>query len=113
MPLVASRAPPVSNGRRGLKRKRWREIASLSGGSAGRQHGDGRHRRQDFNIDPLSFWQKNDTEDRRGITENKYVMGYLGYFDELLRRHDLNTSPHRLMTGAAVLVARHQLFTLL
>jgi alpha-galactosidase len=43
--------------------------------------------RQDYNIDPLSFWQKNDTEDRRGITENKYVVGYLAYWDELLRRH--------------------------
>ena len=29
--------------------------------------------RQDFNIDPLSFWQKNDAEDRQGITENHHV----------------------------------------
>ncbi|MDO8303399.1 MAG: alpha-galactosidase [Sedimentisphaerales bacterium] len=43
--------------------------------------------RQDYNIDPFPFWQKNDTEDRQGITENKYVMGYLAYWDELLRRH--------------------------
>ena len=43
--------------------------------------------RQDYNIDPLSFWQNNDTADRQGITENKYVMGYLAYWDELLRRH--------------------------
>jgi alpha-galactosidase len=43
--------------------------------------------RQDFNLDPFPSWQKNDTEDRQGITENKYVMGYLGYLDELLRRH--------------------------
>lgn len=43
--------------------------------------------RQDYNINPLSFWQNNDTADRQGITENKYVMGYLAYWDELLRRH--------------------------
>jgi alpha-galactosidase len=43
--------------------------------------------RQDYNIDPLSFWRKNDAPDRQGITENHYVMGYLAYWDELLRRH--------------------------
>jgi alpha-galactosidase len=43
--------------------------------------------RQDYNIDPWPYWQKNDTPDRQGITENKYVMGYLAYWDELPRRH--------------------------
>jgi len=43
--------------------------------------------RQDYNIDPWTYWQKNDTPDRQGITENKYVMGYLAYWDELRRRH--------------------------
>ena len=43
--------------------------------------------RQDYNIDPLGYWRSNDTEDRQGITENKYVVGYLAYWDELLRRH--------------------------
>jgi len=43
--------------------------------------------RQDFNIDPLDFWRKNDAPDRQGITENKHVMGYLSYWDELRRRH--------------------------
>ncbi len=43
--------------------------------------------RQDYNINPLDFWRNNDTADRQGITENKYVMGYLAYWDELLRRH--------------------------
>ena len=43
--------------------------------------------RQDYNIDPLGFWRGNDTEDRQGITEIKYVTGYLAYWDELLRRH--------------------------
>ena len=43
--------------------------------------------RQDFNIDPLPFWRANDAADRQGITENKYVTGYLAYWDELRRRH--------------------------
>jgi alpha-galactosidase len=43
--------------------------------------------RQDYNLDPWPFWENNDTPDRRGITENKYVMGYLAYWDELQRRH--------------------------
>ena len=43
--------------------------------------------RQDYNIDPLRYWRDNDTEDRQGITENKYVTGYLAYWDELQRRH--------------------------
>lgn len=43
--------------------------------------------RQDFNVDPLPFWQKNDAPDRQGITENKHVTGYLAYWDELRRRH--------------------------
>ena len=43
--------------------------------------------RQDFNIDPLRFWQQNDAEDRQGITENHHVTAYLAYWDELRRRH--------------------------
>jgi len=43
--------------------------------------------RQDFNIDPLPYWRANDAEDRRGITENRYVTGYLAFWDELRRRH--------------------------
>ena len=43
--------------------------------------------RQDFNMDPLEFWRKNDAPDRQGITEIKHVMGYLAYWDELRRRH--------------------------
>lgn len=43
--------------------------------------------RQDYNIDPLPFWRQKDTEDRVGITENKYVMGYLAYWDALVERH--------------------------
>ena len=43
--------------------------------------------RQDFNIDPLNYWKSNDPPDRQGITEIKYVMGLLAFWDELRRRH--------------------------
>lgn len=43
--------------------------------------------RQDFNMDPLELWRKNDAEDRQGITEIKHVTGYLAYWDELRKRH--------------------------
>lgn len=43
--------------------------------------------RQDFNIDPLPYWQKNDAPDRQGITEIRHVEGYYAYWDELLKRH--------------------------
>jgi alpha-galactosidase len=43
--------------------------------------------RQDFNMDPLDLWRKNDALDRQGITEIKHVSGYLAYWDELRRRH--------------------------
>ncbi len=43
--------------------------------------------RSDYNIDPLEFWRKNDAEDRQGITEIRYVEGFLAYWDELRRRH--------------------------
>ena len=43
--------------------------------------------RQDFNMDPLCFWQANEATDRQGINENRHVTGYLAYWDELLRRN--------------------------
>lgn len=43
--------------------------------------------RQDFNIDPLMFWQEGEADDRQGITENHYVTGYLAYWDALLESH--------------------------
>ncbi len=43
--------------------------------------------RQDFNMDPLGYWRANDAPDRQGITEIRYVEGYLAYWDELRRRH--------------------------
>jgi alpha-galactosidase len=43
--------------------------------------------RQDFNMQALPFWRANDSQDRQGITEIRYVNGYLSYWDELRRRH--------------------------
>jgi alpha-galactosidase len=43
--------------------------------------------RQDYNIDPLPLWRNNDAADRQGITENKYVSGYLAYWDGLLKNY--------------------------
>jgi alpha-galactosidase len=43
--------------------------------------------RQDFNIDPLAFWRAADAPDRRGMTENQYVQGYLAFWDALHARH--------------------------
>ena len=43
--------------------------------------------RNDFNIDPLGFWRKNDAPDRQGITEIQYVEGLYAMWDELRARH--------------------------
>ena len=43
--------------------------------------------RQDFNMDPLDDWRRHEAPDRRGLTENLYVQGYLAYWDALRRRH--------------------------
>jgi alpha-galactosidase len=43
--------------------------------------------RQDYNIDPLPFWRNNDAPDRQGMTENKYVVGYLAYWDGLRAKY--------------------------
>jgi alpha-galactosidase len=42
--------------------------------------------RSDYNIGPLLLWRKADTAERQGITENRYITGYLAFWDELLRR---------------------------
>jgi alpha-galactosidase len=43
--------------------------------------------RQDFGLDPLTYWQNGDTAGRQGMSENLHVQGYLAYMDELRRRH--------------------------
>ena len=42
--------------------------------------------REDFNIDPLTYWRSNDTPDRQGITEIKAVNGLYHFWGELRRR---------------------------
>lgn len=42
--------------------------------------------RQDFNVEPLSFWRKHDAEDRQGVTEMKYIEGLYLYWEGLLER---------------------------
>lgn len=39
--------------------------------------------RQDFNMDPLPFWQFNDAPDRVGITESKYLAGLYACWDRI------------------------------
>jgi alpha-galactosidase len=43
--------------------------------------------RNDFNIDPLPFWRQNDTPDRQGMTEIRYVEGHYAMWDEMIARH--------------------------
>lgn len=42
--------------------------------------------RQDFNFQPLPYWRKNDTPERRGITEIKHINGMYRLWDALLER---------------------------
>lgn len=42
--------------------------------------------RQDFNIDPLAFWQGNDSPDRIGISEIRYIEGLYTFLAELRLR---------------------------
>ncbi len=43
--------------------------------------------RQDFNVDPAPVWKTCDEKGRSGITENKYVQGYLALWDALLEKY--------------------------
>jgi alpha-galactosidase len=63
--------------------------------------------REDFNIDPLSYWRGNDAPDRQGITENLHVQGHLAYWDELRRRF-----PDNLIDSCASGGRRNDLETL-
>ena len=42
--------------------------------------------RQDFNISPFPFWQANDTPDRVGISEIRYIEGLYNFLGELRQR---------------------------
>ena len=43
--------------------------------------------RQDFNFDPLRYWQATDTPDRVGIAEIQHITGLYAFWDELRARH--------------------------
>jgi alpha-galactosidase len=63
--------------------------------------------RQDFNMEPLEFWRMTDTPDRQGMTEIRYIEGYLAFWDELLRRH-----PNMLIDSCASGGKRNDLETM-
>lgn len=63
--------------------------------------------RQDFNMDPLDYWQMGDPEGRSGITQIRHVTGYLAFWDELRRRH-----PRMLIDSCASGGRRNDLETL-
>lgn len=42
--------------------------------------------RNDFNMDPLDYWRAADPPARQGISEIRYVTGFLAYWDELRKR---------------------------
>ena len=43
--------------------------------------------RNDFNMDPLAYWRRNDPPDRQGITEISYIEGLYQMWDEIRARH--------------------------
>ncbi|MDD5706067.1 MAG: alpha-galactosidase [Kiritimatiellae bacterium] len=43
--------------------------------------------RTDNDVHPLPYWMKEDAEDRQGITEIRFITGFLAFYDELRRRH--------------------------
>lgn len=43
--------------------------------------------RQDFNMDPLDYWNAADTPGRSGMTQMKHVLGHLSFWDQLRDRH--------------------------
>ena len=43
--------------------------------------------RQDFNFDPLPYWQSSDAPERVGMTEIRHIEGLYAFWDELLARH--------------------------
>jgi alpha-galactosidase len=43
--------------------------------------------RQDFNMDPLDYWNSADTPGRTGMTQVKHVLGHLTFWDTLKQRH--------------------------
>jgi alpha-galactosidase len=57
---------------------------------------DIRYIRHDFNIDPLHYWDGNDTEDRRGITQIRHIEGFYQVIDWIREHH-----PATVLEGCA------------
>lgn len=52
--------------------------------------------RQDFNIDPLPYWERYDEEGRRGLCEMRYIEGHYRLWDALIERF-----PHLLIDNCS------------
>jgi alpha-galactosidase len=52
--------------------------------------------RQDFNFDVRAYWDANDAEDRKGISEAKHIAGLYQFWDAIRERH-----PHLLIDNCA------------
>ncbi len=63
--------------------------------------------RQDFNIPPAEIWAENDGPNRKGITENKYCVGYLQFLRDIQARY-----PGILMDSCASGGGRNELETM-
>jgi alpha-galactosidase len=63
--------------------------------------------RQDFNMDPLDYWNAKDVPGRSGMTQMKHVIGHLAFWDELRRRH-----PHLWIDSCASGGRRNDLETM-
>ncbi len=63
--------------------------------------------RQDFNMDPLDYWNAKDVPGRTGMTQIKHVTGHLAFWDELRKRH-----PHLWIDSCASGGRRNDLETM-
>ncbi len=63
--------------------------------------------RQDFNVDPGPVWRSHDADGRVGITENRYVVGYLAFWDDLIAAR-----PHMWLDSCASGGGRNDLETM-
>jgi len=52
--------------------------------------------RHDFNLHPLYYWRANESPDRQGMNEIRYISGLYDYLDTLAREH-----PHLLLDNSA------------
>ena len=55
--------------------------------------------RQDFNIDPLPFWQANDAPDCQGMGEIRHIEGLYLFWDELLARDLVDSTVLRVVAA--------------